>query len=79
MEIANINKTISGTRLGALSALQIMEEMENENQLQGSTFNGFDNLVKRMDSEIIEDPVQFHIFRITKVRESRSPSVRHQQ
>jgi hypothetical protein len=28
LEIANINKTISGTKLGALSALQIMEELE---------------------------------------------------
>jgi hypothetical protein len=58
MEMANINKTISGTRLGALSALQIMEELEYEDQLNGSTFNGFEQLVKRMDSEIAEGPVK---------------------
>jgi hypothetical protein len=57
MELANINKTISGTRLGALSALQIMEEMESEEEMQGSTFHGFDRLVKRLDSEVAELPV----------------------
>jgi hypothetical protein len=57
MEVANINKTISGTRLGALSALQIMEEMEADEQQQGSTFHGYDRLVKRMDSEVVELPI----------------------